>query len=105
MVIRTTQQRDWYAPNALHTTAYERHLIVPLINSTLTDVVAKVVDPTANPERHNALCLVRVPRPLFAAWLAHLIGGFGGVQEVLGPQLQAAIGPLDRLERIGALGG
>jgi transposase len=37
----TTQQLDWYAPNALHTTAYERHLIVQLINSTLTDVVAK----------------------------------------------------------------
>lgn len=37
----TTQQLDWYAPNALHTKAYERHLIVQLVNSTLTDVEAK----------------------------------------------------------------
>lgn len=37
----TTQQLDWYDPNALHTKAYERHLIVQLVNSTLTDVVAK----------------------------------------------------------------
>jgi transposase len=37
----TTQQLDWYHPTALHTKAYERHLIVQLINSTLTDVTAK----------------------------------------------------------------
>jgi transposase len=37
----TTQQLDWYDPNALHTKAYERHLIVQLVNSTLTDVQAK----------------------------------------------------------------
>jgi transposase len=37
----TTQQLDWYDPNALHTKAFERHLIVQLVNSTLTDVEAK----------------------------------------------------------------
>lgn len=37
----TTQQLDWYDPQALHTRAYERQLIVLLINSTLSDVVAK----------------------------------------------------------------
>jgi transposase len=37
----TTQQLDWYNPNALHTKAYERHLILQLVNSTLTDVEAK----------------------------------------------------------------
>ena len=37
----TTQQLDWYDPNALHTKAYERHLIVQLIGSTLSDVEAK----------------------------------------------------------------
>jgi transposase len=37
----TTQRLDWYDPNALHTYAYERLLIVQLINSTLTDVEAK----------------------------------------------------------------
>src|SRR5215208_3833216 len=37
----TTQTLDWYAPQALHTTAYERHLILQLVNSTLTDVEAK----------------------------------------------------------------
>jgi transposase len=37
----TTQHLDWYDPNALHTKAYERHLIVQLVNSTLTDVEAK----------------------------------------------------------------
>lgn len=39
--LTTTQELDWYDPNALHTKAYERHLIVQLINSTVTDVVAK----------------------------------------------------------------
>jgi transposase len=37
----TTQQLDWYDPNALHTKAYERQLILELINSTLSDVGAK----------------------------------------------------------------
>jgi transposase len=37
----TTQQLDWYDPNALHTKAYERLLIVQLVNSTVSDVVAK----------------------------------------------------------------
>jgi len=37
----TTQQLDWYDPNALHTKAYERHLIVQLVNSTISDVEAK----------------------------------------------------------------
>jgi transposase len=37
----TTQVLDWYHPEALHTKAYERHLILTLINSTMTDVVAK----------------------------------------------------------------
>jgi transposase len=37
----TTQTLDWYDPNALHTKAYERHLIVQLIGSTLSDVQAK----------------------------------------------------------------
>lgn len=37
----TTQTLDWYDPKALHTKAYERHLIVQLIGSTLTDVEAK----------------------------------------------------------------
>lgn len=37
----TTQTLDWYDPQALHTKAYERHLIVLLVNSTFTDVEAK----------------------------------------------------------------
>jgi transposase len=37
----TTQTLDWYDPNALHTKAYERHLILLLVNSTLADVQAK----------------------------------------------------------------
>lgn len=37
----TTQQLDWYDPNALHTKAYERHLIVQLVNSTISDIVMK----------------------------------------------------------------
>ena len=37
----TTQTLDWYDPNALHTKAYERHLILQLVNSTLSDVEAK----------------------------------------------------------------
>src|SRR5215210_4577089 len=37
----TTQELEWYDPNPLHTKAYERQLIVQLVNSTVTDVVAK----------------------------------------------------------------
>ncbi|MDQ2998146.1 MAG: transposase, partial [Chloroflexota bacterium] len=37
----TTQHLDWYNPNALHTTVYERQLILQLVNSTLADVEAK----------------------------------------------------------------
>ena len=37
----TTQVLEWYDPNALHTKAYERRLIVQLVNSTISDVVAK----------------------------------------------------------------
>lgn len=37
----TTQQLDWYDQGALHTKAYERHLILQLVNSTLSDVEAK----------------------------------------------------------------
>src|SRR5215207_1884199 len=37
----TTQTLDWYDPNALHILAYERHLILLLVNSTLSDVQAK----------------------------------------------------------------
>lgn len=37
----TTQVLEWYDPAALHTKAYERHLIVLLVNSTLTDVGVK----------------------------------------------------------------
>ena len=37
----TTQQLDWYDPQALHTKAYERHLIVQLVGSTISDVSTK----------------------------------------------------------------
>lgn len=37
----TTQPLDWYDPDALHTKAYERLLILHLVNSTVADVVAK----------------------------------------------------------------
>lgn len=37
----TTQTLDWYDPTALHTKAYERHLILQLINAPLTDVTEK----------------------------------------------------------------
>jgi len=37
----STQTLDWYDPQALHTKAYERHLIVQMVNSTLTDVGVK----------------------------------------------------------------
>jgi len=37
----TTQHLTWYDSKALHTTAYERYLLVQLINSTITDVCQK----------------------------------------------------------------
>src|SRR6266487_199680 len=37
----TTQRLDWCDPNALHTRAYELHLILQLVNSTLAYVGAK----------------------------------------------------------------
>lgn len=37
----TTQRLDWYDPKALHTKAYERQLLVQLVNSTFSDVSAK----------------------------------------------------------------
>ena len=37
----TTQQLDWYDPQALHTKAYEQHLLVALVNTTLQDVASK----------------------------------------------------------------
>jgi transposase len=37
----TTQVLDWYDPDALHTKAYEQHLIVQLVNSTIADVGIK----------------------------------------------------------------
>jgi transposase len=43
----TTQQLDWYDPKARHTKASERHLILPLVNSTITDVEAKEDGPYA----------------------------------------------------------
>jgi transposase len=37
----TTQRMSWYDPKALHTTAYERYLLLQLINSTIVDVCHK----------------------------------------------------------------
>lgn len=37
----TTQQLDWYDPQALHTKAYEQRLLVELVNTTLQDVACK----------------------------------------------------------------
>ena len=37
----TTQQLDWYDPQAGHTKAYEQHLLVELVNTTLQDVASK----------------------------------------------------------------
>ena len=37
----TTQRLRWYDPKALHTKAYERYLLLHLINSTLADVCLK----------------------------------------------------------------
>lgn len=37
----TTQRLSWYEPKALHTTAYEQHLLLQLVNSTIADVCRK----------------------------------------------------------------
>jgi transposase len=37
----TTQRLSWYSPKALHTLAYEQHLLAQLVNSTLDDVCQK----------------------------------------------------------------
>ena len=37
----TTQRLSWYEPKALHTKAYEQHLLLQLINSTIADVCRK----------------------------------------------------------------
>lgn len=37
----TTQELEWYDPQALHTKAFEQHLLVQLVNSTLADVASK----------------------------------------------------------------
>jgi transposase len=37
----TTQRLSWYDPKAVHTTAYERYLLLLLINSTIADVGQK----------------------------------------------------------------
>jgi len=37
----TTQELDWYAPKSPHTKAYDTHLMVQLVNSTVADVGAK----------------------------------------------------------------
>lgn len=37
----TTQRLSWYDPKALHTTAYERYLLLQLINSTIADLCQK----------------------------------------------------------------
>jgi transposase len=34
----TTQRLSWYTPKALHTTAYEHHLLMPWVKSTIEDV-------------------------------------------------------------------
>jgi transposase len=37
----TTQRLSWYEPKALHTKAYERYLLLQLINTTIADVCIK----------------------------------------------------------------
>jgi transposase len=37
----TTQRLNWYEPKALHTRAYQRHLLLQLINSTIADICQK----------------------------------------------------------------
>jgi transposase len=37
----TTQRLSWYVPKALHTTAYEHHLLMQLVHSTIEDVCQK----------------------------------------------------------------
>ena len=36
-----TQRVSWYVPKALHTTAYEHHLLMQLVHSTIEDVCQK----------------------------------------------------------------
>src|SRR3954452_3464274 len=36
-----TQRLSWSSPKALHTTAYEQHLLMQLVNSTIDDVCHK----------------------------------------------------------------
>jgi transposase len=37
----TTQRLSWYEPRALHTTAYDQHLLIQLVNRTIEDVCQK----------------------------------------------------------------
>ena len=37
----TTQRLSWYSPQALHTTAYDQHVLMQLVNSTIDDVCQK----------------------------------------------------------------
>ena len=37
----TTQKLDWYDPNSPHTKAYNRYLMLQLVNSTVEDVSCK----------------------------------------------------------------
>jgi transposase len=37
----STQQLSWYQPNSPHTKAYEQHLLLQLVNSTIQDVAGK----------------------------------------------------------------
>lgn len=37
----TTQRLSWYEPKALHTKAYERYLLLQLVNSTIADICQK----------------------------------------------------------------
>jgi len=37
----STQQLSWYQPNSPHTKAYEQHLLLQLVNSTIQDVAIK----------------------------------------------------------------
>jgi transposase len=37
----TTQRLSWYEPRALHTSAYDQHLLIQLVNSTIEDVCQK----------------------------------------------------------------
>jgi transposase len=39
--LTTTQRLSWYSPKAVHTIAYEQHLLTLLVNSTIEDVCQK----------------------------------------------------------------